>query len=415
LLEFTGERLVPGQVDADLWNEHIARYHFAARLCRRKRVLDVACGLGYGSAELARTAASVCAIDIALEALLEARQRYHAPNLAFLAASATELPFPDSSFDLIVAFEVIEHLKDWDRLLAEARRLLAPGGQLIISTPNRSYYAETRRLAGPNPFHVKEFDYAEFRQALSSHFSSVTLYLQNHSAAISIQPDHPHHGAELAVETSAAQPESSHFFLAVCASAPQTGSPLYVYLPAAANVLKQREAHIAKLEQELARKDAWLDQLKNDHAALMAAHQELEKSLAESVAWARGLDEQIVAARNHLAQLEAELIETRLDAEEKIKAYEAKISELEAELAARFHAAQENERRLEAQLASTTAELAECVRLLHEAEALADARTQWAQSLDARIAELERTLAEAGNSRWLRLGRTLGVGPRIHS
>ena len=58
-LEFTGERLVPGQVDQDLFNEHLARYAFAARLARGKRVLDIACGAGYGSAELARSAASV--------------------------------------------------------------------------------------------------------------------------------------------------------------------------------------------------------------------------------------------------------------------------------------------------------------------------------------------------------------------
>lgn len=391
----------------------MARYLFAARLARRKRVLDIACGMGYGSAELSKTAASVCGIDVALEAVVGSRQRYAARNLNFLAASATQLPFSDASFDLIVAFEVIEHLENWEALLSEARRLLAQGGQLLISTPNQSYYAETRRLAGPNPFHIKEFQYEEFRAALSRHFTSVTLYLQNHAAAISIQPDHPHHGTELAIEPSLPKPEDTHFFIAVCALAPQTGSPLYVYLPAAANVLKEREAHISKLEEELNRKDIWLQQLKQDHSALLEAHHELERQQASTIAWARQLDEEVVVARGRLAELEEEIQKVRQAAEETVAGYEAKIAELETELTLRTQTAAANEARLEKELQAAAAELAACVNLLHEAEATAEARTKWAQALDARIAELENILSAAGSSRWLRLGRSLGIGPRI--
>src|SRR6185295_7753022 len=83
LAEFTGERVIPGQVDADLLNEHMARYAFAARLCRRKQVLDAGCGAGYGSAELARTAASVLGIDVSAETVALARAEYPAANLRF--------------------------------------------------------------------------------------------------------------------------------------------------------------------------------------------------------------------------------------------------------------------------------------------------------------------------------------------
>jgi ubiquinone/menaquinone biosynthesis C-methylase UbiE len=415
LLEFTGERLVPGQVDRDLWNEHLARYLFASRLARRKRVLDIACGMGYGSAELAKSATSVCGIDLAPDAVSGARERYASHNIAFLAASGTQLPFRDATFDLVVAFEVIEHLEHWDNLLLEARRLLAPGGQFVISTPNQSYYAETRKLAGPNPFHVREFDYGEFRSALASHFTSVTLYLQNHAAAISIQPDHAHHAAELAVEPSTPTPEEAHFFIAVCALAPQTGSPLYVYLPAAANVLKERESHIAKLEDELSRKDDWLQQLKLDHSALLQAHHELEEKQASTVAWARQLDQEVAIARQRLAELEEEILQMRLAAAETVAGYEAKIAEVESELAQRTQDAESNVGRLEKELSDKTAELAECVKLLHAAEDTAESRTAWAQALDARISEMESILSAAGNSRWLRLGRKLGVGPRIAS
>src|SRR5215471_11758453 len=84
LAEFTGERLIPGQVDVDLLNEHVARYAFAARLARGKRVLDAGCGAGYGSAELARVAQRVIGLDIAADALFFGRDNYPAENLAWL-------------------------------------------------------------------------------------------------------------------------------------------------------------------------------------------------------------------------------------------------------------------------------------------------------------------------------------------
>ena len=91
MAEFTGERVIPGQVDADLLNEHLARYAFAARLCRGKQVLDAGCGAGYGSAELARTAAGVLGIDRSAEAVAFARAEYAAENLRFEQADCLAL------------------------------------------------------------------------------------------------------------------------------------------------------------------------------------------------------------------------------------------------------------------------------------------------------------------------------------
>ena len=97
MAEFTGERVIPGQVDADLLNEHLARYAFAARLSRRKQVLDAGCGAGYGSAALARKAASVLGIDRSAAAIAFARAQYPAPNLRFEEADCTALPAADGS------------------------------------------------------------------------------------------------------------------------------------------------------------------------------------------------------------------------------------------------------------------------------------------------------------------------------
>src|SRR5437764_10313379 len=93
LAEFTGERVIPGEVDIDLLNEHMARYTFAARLARGKRVLDAGCGAGYGSAALAEVSESVTGVDVAAEAVEYARGNYQAANLAFEEASVTQLPF----------------------------------------------------------------------------------------------------------------------------------------------------------------------------------------------------------------------------------------------------------------------------------------------------------------------------------
>src|SRR5581483_5404685 len=101
LAEFTGERLIPGQVDVDLLNEHLARYTFAARLARGKRVLDAGCGAGYGAAELAHAAQCVVGLDCAAEALAFAREHYRLPNLQFEQGSCVALPHKDSCFDLV--------------------------------------------------------------------------------------------------------------------------------------------------------------------------------------------------------------------------------------------------------------------------------------------------------------------------
>ena len=101
MMEFTGERVVPGQTGPDLMNEHLARYCFAEALVGQKRVLDAGCGLAYGSARLARRAQDVFAIDNALEPLLHARAQYEPEAVRFVRGDVTSLPFPSGSFSLL--------------------------------------------------------------------------------------------------------------------------------------------------------------------------------------------------------------------------------------------------------------------------------------------------------------------------
>lgn len=181
-LVFTGERYHPEQ-PREMAYEHWHRYAFAQPLAAGRRVLDAACGEGYGAALLAGTAASVLGIDLAPEAVAHARARYPHPRLRFELGDATRLDgVADASIDLVLSFETLEHLADHDGLLTAFARVLAPDGLLLLSTPDRRTYSE---LPGHhNPHHVRELDRAEFETLLARHFPCVRLYgqrLMSHS------------------------------------------------------------------------------------------------------------------------------------------------------------------------------------------------------------------------------------------
>jgi SAM-dependent methyltransferase len=415
LAEFTGERVIPGQVDPDLFNEHFARYAFAARLARGKRVLDIACGTGYGSAELALVARTVDGVDVSEEAVEYARSHYPAPHVNFQAASCEALPFADQSFDLIVAFEVIEHLEDYRALLGEARRLLTPNGQFIVSTPNRLYYEETRKQSGPNPFHVHEFEYEEFRTALGEYFPHVSLFVQNHSGVIVFQPGEAGSATEVRREAAKVDAADSHFFVAVCALAPQIGSPVFVYVPKTSNVLREREKHIALLEDELRQKTEWLEAALRKHEALVEQHRQQTLELEARNRWAEQLNQELTESRERVVELQEELEAEQKAANETVQKYEAVIGALEADVKAKAQWAMDTEARLSAELAAKSEELARCVALLHENEALVEERTRWALDLQKQVEVLETQVSSVLGSRWYRMGRTLGLGPELRN
>lgn len=175
---FTGERFIPG-VPGEIAYEHCHRYAFARHLARGRRVLDAACGTGYGSALMADVAASVVGVDIDAGVIADAAASYASrADLRFEAASVTAIPLPDASVDLVVSFETIEHIgaDEQVRMLSEFARVLAPGGVLVISSPNRVEYSDLRNYR--NPFHIHELDRGELAQLLQADFPARQWYRQ---------------------------------------------------------------------------------------------------------------------------------------------------------------------------------------------------------------------------------------------
>jgi ubiquinone/menaquinone biosynthesis C-methylase UbiE len=168
------ERFDPATMQGELLEaEHLARYRWVAELAQGRRVLDAGCGTAYGAEILAQAGAEqVVGVDCAADVLDSVRPRM--PETVLLeTGDVTALAHEDDSFDLVVCFEVIEHLEERGRALDEFRRVLRPQGILAISSPNRDVYP-----AG-NPHHVHEYTPAELEQELSSRFDFTSLRRQH--------------------------------------------------------------------------------------------------------------------------------------------------------------------------------------------------------------------------------------------
>ncbi len=174
MLEWTGERYLPWLDDPYIGYEHLHRYAYATQFSENKRVLDLACGEGYGSRLLARTAESVVGVDIDDDAIRHARNKYIKSNLQFTKGSITDVPIEGQNiFDVIVCFEALEHIDDHEKLLNEVKRLLTTDGIFIVSTPNKWAYSDEPKYE--NPFHVHELYLEEFTKLLEKCFRQVKI------------------------------------------------------------------------------------------------------------------------------------------------------------------------------------------------------------------------------------------------
>jgi SAM-dependent methyltransferase len=168
------EERIANNPTSELWGEHRSRYRFACRDVAGLRVLDIACGTGFGLQMLRQAGARVSGFDLDTEALFEAWRA--GPYAPLAQADAAYLPIPDATVDLVVSFETIEHVPDAAAVAAEFRRVLRPTGRLVLSTPNRLFGSPERHAQ--NPFHVREFSGDELLDLLLPRFETVTIYGQ---------------------------------------------------------------------------------------------------------------------------------------------------------------------------------------------------------------------------------------------
>lgn len=172
-LRDTGERMIPEfHKGALIYGEHLIRYMSAEKLIKNKTILDIASGSGYGSRLMAQHAKKVYGVDVDKDAVAYAQKHFSKSNIEYKVGDGESIPLEDNSVDVVVTFETIEHIKDYQQFIREVNRVLKPDGIAIVSTPNDLEFAEG------NHFHLHEFKYDELYNMLKKDFAFIDSYYQ---------------------------------------------------------------------------------------------------------------------------------------------------------------------------------------------------------------------------------------------
>ena len=199
-LPLTGERTVPGVPEENYWfRRHEVVYEAIAPRCRGAAVLEAGCGEGYGADLLAGVARTVVGLDYDAATAVHAARRY--PRVRVARANLVALPVGDGAVDAVVSLQVIEHLWDQGRFLRECARVLAPGGALLVSTPNRLTFSPGRDTP-LNPFHTRELSGAELAGLVrGAGFADVEVLGLHHGPRLR-ELDARHGGSLVAAQTA---------------------------------------------------------------------------------------------------------------------------------------------------------------------------------------------------------------------
>lgn len=166
---FKGERLVAkSEASKNILTEHLARYNLV-KGSSQNTVLDIGCGTGAGSNMLSKSFQKVYGVDISPGAIEYCKKNWKQKNMSFVIGSGISIPFPADTFDVVAAFEVFEHIKDWNKFLLELKRVTKQNGKIYISTPNKDVYSPGTKKP-INPYHFFEMTEKQFRKAMSTYF-----------------------------------------------------------------------------------------------------------------------------------------------------------------------------------------------------------------------------------------------------
>lgn len=313
LIEWTGERCVPWTGDLQVVYEHYHRYLLARPLTSGRQVLDLASGEGYGSALLAVDAGRVVGLEIDPASVEHSRRTYQAPGLEFVEGSMLDLSaFSDGSFDVVTCFEALEHVVEHDELLAGVRRVLAPDGVFVTSTPDRLRYTED--LHQHNPHHLRELSRDEFVELLGGVFAHVKVWGQAVAVGSLVQEVDATSGptqvlplAQVGEDWALQDGYPPTYFIAAASDREIPPMPAQSVLVdvdltlvrATARELAERTAELAERTAELDGARADVKNLKGALDSLRADHDELATHLGI-------VDERDARARERLGVLERE-------------------------------------------------------------------------------------------------------------
>lgn len=354
MLEWTGERYLPfvdpGICGAEIHYEHLHRYAFAAQFVKGKKVLDLACGEGYGSFMLSNEAESVVGIELDEGTVKHAIGKYFRANLEFIQGSILDIPLEkEKIFDVIVLFEGLEHVDAHQQVLSEVNRLLREDGIFIVSTPNRETYSEIPHFN--NIFHRKELYFDEFKKLLADYFKHICFYGQRVfpiSHMWSLYSQKPSHFSEFVIQKGGNEFNFSEgvnkaplYYIAVASNRVLDGHyDMNSYLIDASTALFEEykrqiheqtaplQARINSLESEraafLAEMDAMREQMQERDAELAAMREQMQKRDAELAA----MHEQINSHQRLLFEANRELEATRQALRQAVRERGAARSEL---------------------------------------------------------------------------------------
>lgn len=319
-MAFMHERYVPGTWSKIAEYEHLPRYRFASKLADGGRVLDFGCGTGYGAALLAEVAQKVTGIDIDEAALHWATEVHRNPRLGFERRSDLAKGMQSRSFDLITCFEMIEHVAEdmQIELISNFANLLAPGGKLLISTPNPEITAKY----GENPFHIREMTEQQFRQLLGIHFKHIVIIRQWISPAVVLAPQLPlteTADKTILFEGGTITSLAPLAYIAVCSQEPIADlRPVSFYDLAfdyiaetlrVANKLNRFGFEHYTLQEEAANKDRQIAGQNQQIAGQIAAIQAKDRQLAELVQTIRVKDQQLADQTQTIQAKDRQLVE----------------------------------------------------------------------------------------------------------
>jgi len=336
--DFTGERFIPQRTDPLLALEHYHRYCFAARFAENRRVLDIACGEGYGSAFLAKWAKEVIGIDSDADTIDHAGNKYSSmSNLSFQVGRCEASHEHLGGFDLVVSYETIEHLTEHDQveLLNHIGKVLGQDGLFICSSPDKNEYAAAGQ--SKNQFHKHEMTLTELKSRLQTYFRHVYLYGQRILSLSAMwkldgwrdAPFRFYARNELLEEVPVGESFSPPLYvIALCSNRAlqsetiaeansfyfdtanvEKTKDLYEWaMRMDADVQKSREV-VQNLEQELGKRASWALDLQQDIKNHTERIDSQNKEIEERTRWARSLETEVKKERAHSAQLKETLEE----------------------------------------------------------------------------------------------------------